>query len=95
MKTMLMIMIAGLGLSGAARADNPLTADQLVKSIQVSLTDQARNDGSMFKSISGLRTTTTATNATVAIDMKSDGMNMSVKYLCVPQGQDMACRIQQ
>ena len=95
MKAMLMITTAGLGVCGAARADNPLSSDQLVKSIQFSLMDQAKTDPSMFKSISGLRTTTTGTSATVSIEMKADGMNMSVKYLCVPQGQDMACRIQQ
>lgn len=79
----------------SAFAANPLTADQLLRSIQLSSADYSRAEPDMSKSISGMRVATVGQNAQVTLDMKADGMNMSAKYLCVVQGQDMACRQQQ
>ncbi len=92
------LAIAILGISGfctSAFAANPLTADQLLRSIELSSMDYARAEPGMSKSISGLRVATVGQTAQVTIDMKADNMNMSAKYLCVVQGADMACRPQQ
>ena len=78
-----------------ASADNPLTHEQLLSSIQLSLNDYAGADPDMARSISGLRTVTTGANALVSIEMNADGMKMTAKYLCVPRGEQMACRAQQ
>lgn len=81
--------------SGIALADNTLTNDQLIKSIQAAVADYSTNvDPEMAKSISGLRTTTVGMNANVTIEMNADGMKMSIKYLCAPQGPAMVCNIQ-
>jgi hypothetical protein len=83
------------GTSASAMAANPLTSSQLLRAIQVSVADYSNVEPDMSKSISGLRSVTSGNNALVTIDMNSDGMKMSAKYLCVAQAQDMACRIQQ
>lgn len=92
MKNVLFAIVTTLGFVSVAHADNALTAEQLLKSVQLAVQDQSATDPDMFKSISGLRTATVGDNAQVTVDMKADGMNMSVKYLCVPQGQNMVCR---
>ncbi|MGZ3671309.1 MAG: hypothetical protein ACXVCI_14715 [Bdellovibrionota bacterium] len=88
-------LIAGFTMSSLARADNALTADQLMKSIQNAAGAYERADPVMSKSISGFRVVTMGANAQVTIEMKADNMNMSAKFLCVAQGQDMVCRQQQ
>ncbi|HEY8278441.1 MAG TPA: hypothetical protein VIH99_02380 [Bdellovibrionota bacterium] len=93
----------GLGIFGcaallgtmSAQAVAPLSTDQLVRSIQESLKDYTAQDPEMAKSITGLKVVTVGTNAQVLIEMKTDGMNMTAKYLCIAQGQSMACREQQ
>lgn len=82
-------------LTGSAFAANPLTANQLTQAIAESVKDYSAQDSEMAQSISGLRVVTVGTNAQVTIEMKTDGMNMVAKYLCVAQGASMACRQQQ
>jgi hypothetical protein len=92
------LIVAVLGFSGfasSAFAANPLTADQLLRSIQLSSQDYSRSEPDMSQSISGLRVATLGQTAQVTIDMKADGMNMSAKYLCAVQGSDMSCHLQQ
>lgn len=89
-----LLVIFSFASSGIAMADNALTADQLLKSVEVSVKDYSAVEPDMARSISGLRTTTMGANAQVTIEMNADGMRMSAKYLCAPQGQDMACNLQ-
>ena len=97
MRIALLALLVGscIGYHGVALADNSLTSEQLMKATLNSLTDSKQSEPGMAKSISGFRTSTAGANAQVIIDMKADGMNMSSKYLCVPQGQDMTCSLQQ
>ena len=90
-----LLALSSFGASGIAMASNPLTAEQLLRSIQISSVDYVRGEPDMAKSISGLSVATIGNNAQVTITMKSDGMNMSAKYLCIVQGPDMACHQQQ
>jgi hypothetical protein len=92
MRKLAVAILGFTGLCSNAFAANPLTADQLLRSMQLSSIDYARAEPDMSKSISGLRVATVGQTAQVTIDMKADGMNMSAKYLCVVQGTDMACR---
>ena len=95
MRNVILGLFATIALSGTAIAANPLTTDQLTKSIQESVKDYSSVEPDMSKSISGIRVVTVGSNAQVTLEMKTDGMNMSAKYLCVAQGQSMACRMQQ
>lgn len=79
----------------AALAENTLTTDQLLKATQQALSEAANEDPDMAKSISGFRVTTVASNASVTVEMNADGMRMSSKYLCMPRGETMTCRLQQ
>jgi len=93
--TLFTVFATALIFSALAKADNALTNDQLVKSIQVALADYASGDPEMSKSISGLRSSTVGGTASVTIEMNADGMKMSAKYLCAPRAAEMACRLQQ
>lgn len=88
------ILMMGLSTASVAMADNALTTDQLQASIRNAVADYATVEPDMSKSISGLRVVAVGSNAQVTIEMKADGMNMSAKYLCVVQGNDMACQQQ-
>jgi hypothetical protein len=90
-----LLFATGLSLSGFAMAANPLTSTQLMKAAQVALSANAAADPEMANSTSGFRIATVGSNAQVYVDMNADGMKMSAKYLCIPQAQEMACRIQQ
>jgi hypothetical protein len=90
-----LFFVTGLCTSGFAMAANPLTSVQLMKAVQVALTANAAADPDMANSTSGFRIATVGNNAQVYVDMNADGMKMAAKYLCVPQAQDMACRLQQ
>jgi hypothetical protein len=95
-KILLLTLVAvGFGSHGVAMADNALTQEQLVKSTQLSLQDLTANDSSMAAEISGFRVSTVGSNAQVIIDMNADGMQMSTKYVCIPQDQTMICDLQQ
>ena len=87
--------ISCLSMPLAANADNALSTSQLLQALQVATADYVAADPEMSKSISGLKTVTTGTNAIVSIEMNSDGMKMTAKYLCVPRSSEMACRLQQ
>lgn len=93
--TAALLTFACLALPLSAKADNPLSAEQLLRALQVATTDYTANDPEMAKSISGLKTTTSGSNAVVMIEMNADGMKMTAKYLCVPRSNEMACRFQQ
>ena len=95
MRTILIGICATITFSGAAFAANPLTSEQLIKSVQESVKDYSNIEPDMSSSISGIRVVTIGANAQVTIEMKTDGMNMAAKYLCVAQGANMACRLQQ
>ena len=90
-----LLLVAAFGTSGIALANPALTSDQLVKAVQSSLKDYSTVDPDMSKAITGIRSIAVGPNAKVTLEMKMDGMNMSVTYICVPQGQDMACNLQQ
>lgn len=94
-KMIAVLFVASTAVCTLAQADNALTSDQLMKSIQNSVKDYATVQPDMARSISGLSTKTTGTNAQVTIQMNADGMSMSAHYICAPQGDDMACNIQQ
>jgi hypothetical protein len=96
MKNIITMVAFSVGLIyGVAKADNPLAQDQLLKAVQSSSADYANIEPSMTKSVSGFKVTTLGNNAQVIIYMDADGMNMTAKYLCVPQGENMACHFQQ
>lgn len=90
-----LLLASGTVASSAALADNPLTTDQLMRAAQLCVKATQDADPSMANSISGFRTVTVGKSVQVVVDSKADGMNMSAKYLCVPQGPDMTCRVQQ
>jgi hypothetical protein len=77
-----------------AKADNPLSQEQLIKATQAALLDYSGIEAEMVKSLSGFKVTTVGTNAQVILNLEADGMHMSAKYLCLPQGADMICHIQ-
>ena len=89
------LTLAYLALPLSAKADNPLSTDQLLRALQVATADYTANDPEMAKSISGLKTSTSGSNAVVTVEMNADGMKMTAKYLCVPRASEMACRFQQ
>lgn len=89
------LFILTSGLTITALADNPLTTEQLVKAVQASLKDYATVEPDMSRSISGFRTSTSGKRAQIIIDMNSDGMKMSARYVCASQGAEMVCNQQQ
>lgn len=92
----LLVLIAAIEFFALpARADNPLNQAQLLKVTQLSLQDYAVNEPEMTKSVSGFKTVTAGNNAKVSIVMDADGMHMTANYLCVPQGADFSCHVQQ
>ena len=90
------LLVALLGIiPGLAKADNSLTEEQLLKATQLSLQDYATAEPEMTRSVSGFKVSTSGNNAVVVINMDADGMHMIAKYLCVTQGTDLSCHIQQ
>ena len=92
---MLKLVLLSAVLGNSAFAANVLTTQQLQNAINESVKDYTSREADMAQSITGLKVITVGSNAQVTIEMKTDGMNMSAKYLCVAQGPNMACRQQQ
>ena len=88
-------LLLALTLATVASANNPLTEAQLMKAAQLSMDDYARTEPTMTSSVSGFKVTTQGNNAVVIINMDSDGMHMTAKYLCIQDGADLGCHFQE